>query len=446
MSVNLIKQLNRLPEEVLGRIELIGGVASELKYHAYVVGGFVRDLLLGVADFDLDVVIEGDGIIFAEELAKKMGAEHPVTHKRFGTATVHSADKSEDSGAASDSRSYKKIKIDIATARYEIYESPGSLPKVTYGTIKDDLSRRDFSINALAFGLTREFGQALDFFNGLEDLKEEKIRVLHDLSFIDDPTRILRAIRFEQRYGFHIEPRTLKLIKEATGAGALPRVQKHRLRDEIILFLKEEAVFKCLKRINLLCGFDFIHPKVKLDIKKTVFLKKIEKIRSWFEDNFSRKRKIDLWLVYFMILVEDLDMASLHRMINGFAFNWSAAKRILSFKHSSRAIIEKLRKPISPSEVYRLLEPLSFEVIFLIVLKGNNPVITEAVKNFLLHYNGIRIASTGEDLKRIGIMPGPRYKDILRSVLYAKLDHKLKTKEEELDYLKDKLLKGRDEK
>ena len=187
----------RLPKHILKILAQAGQVAAELGFQAYVVGGFVRDLLLRQENLDIDMVIEGDAIAFARIFAARYGARSRDFQK-FKTAVIIFPDG---------------FKIDVATARTEYYESPGALPIVEYSSIKMDLYRRDFTINTLAVNLNPgEFGTLLDFFGAQRDLKERRISVLHNLSFVEDPTRVFRAIRFEQRFGFSISKLTTNLI------------------------------------------------------------------------------------------------------------------------------------------------------------------------------------------------------------------------------------------
>lgn len=423
---NLSKKLNKQPKEVVGRIRLIAQLAQELKYPVYVVGGFVRDIILGLKDFDVDIVVEGDGIHFSKELHIMLKGSAFIKHRQFGTATLVTEDKT---------------KIDIATARKEIYEHPACLPKVTSGTIRDDLARRDFSINTMALDISYDrFGELVDFFNGREDIKKKVIRALHRRSFIDDPTRILRAIRFEQRFNFRIEPRTLALIREAVNLHMLEKVHDHRLRDELILTLKEPAAINCIKRINALCGFTFIHNDLHITHKTIASLERIKKLHIWFEKNFSHRRKIELWVLYLAVLLEGLDARELQIILSEFAFRKGEVKIILSFKAHYERIVSRLKSASSASHIYRILEGLSYETILLILLKTNAKSAQEKIIDFLRLYSASRIFISGHELKALGITPGPRFKEILKELLYAKLDGKFKTKDEELRYLQDKIL------
>ena len=179
-------------------------------FHAHLVGGFVRDLLLRIDNFDIDIVIEGDGIRFAKELARRFGARTRV-HKEFGTAKVLFPGG---------------FKVDVASARLEYYRAPAALPIVEHSSLKLDLYRRDFTINTLAISLnTNTFGELIDFFGAQRDIKEKSIRVLHSLSFVEDPTRVFRAVRFEQRFRFHIGKFTVNLIKNAVKMSFLAKIK-----------------------------------------------------------------------------------------------------------------------------------------------------------------------------------------------------------------------------
>ena len=242
-------------------IETVGKIADKLKVRAYIVGGPVRDKLLGIKDYDMDFVVEGDGIKFAGALNKALKGKL-TTYRAFGTATIifNGVGKYKNTFLTTENRieviakrfSCKK-RIDIVTARKESYKYPAAYPTVRPGTIKDDLSRRDFTINAMAMVINKKgFGGLVDFYGGEKDLKKGMIRVLHDKSFMDDPTRIFRAVRFSVRFGFKIEPHTKKLMKEAVLDGFLGEVNAGRIRKEIELFLKEKNPGKCLKEFSKL--------------------------------------------------------------------------------------------------------------------------------------------------------------------------------------------------
>jgi len=414
--------LNNLSEELQELIHLASDIANKNNIPAYLVGGFVRDLILGVKNLDLDIVVEGDGIKFAEGLSEKLGAGL-IRHRRFGTATVILK---------------KHLKVDIATTRQEYYPEAAHLPEVTCGVLKDDLMRRDFTINAMAISINRQgFGRFIDCFGGRQDLADKKIRVLHNLSFVDDPTRILRAIRFEQRYNFKIEPKTLKLLREANELKMLERVQPQRLRDELILILKEGYPLKPLNRIKELIKFNFINSGLSLSKKNLVFLKSVESQINWFKRKYPNRRQLDTWLIYLIGLIGPLNINNIKLICKKFAFRRGEEKRILAYKKLKPQFIKELsRDKIKASRVFSLLEPLSYEVIILIKAKFKNKNLEKYTKDFFEIYNGTHLYISGADLHKLGLAPGPYYQKIFHRVLNARLDGLVKTKKEELELIK----------
>ncbi len=399
---------------------------------AYLVGGFLRDLILGVRNFDLDIAVEGNGIIFAQTLAKKLKSGLR-THERFGTATLILDGF---------------LKVDIATTRKEKYPSCACLPQVSCGPLKDDLMRRDFTINAMAANIVDTGEQKLiDPFGGKDDLLAGRIRILHDLSFKDDPTRILRAIRFEQRFNFKIEPKTLFLLKAAIKNGLLNRVSPHRIRDEFILMLKEPDFLKQIKRINNLCSLSFISNKLK--VKKSTYdlFKSADKEIFWFNKNFPTHRQLDTWLIYFVALLVPLDLKEIRNITFRLGLRKGEEKIIISYRRLNRKLIQFLsKKSILPAQIFSKLEPLSYETIVLLRSSSQNKYLKDHISNFLRIYNGMRLYVSGKDLAALGVLPGPGYQKIFAKVLEAKLNGKIKGRRQELvlirELIKTKNLKG----
>ena len=249
-QINLAEKIEKsLPVELAALVKNAVAVADNQNQPLYLVGGIVRDLLLGQANraFDLDIVVEGDAVRLAGEFAEKVKGRL-IVHLMFNTAKIESG----------------KWTIDIAMARTETYAMPGALPVVTSGTLKTDLFRRDFTINAMAISLNPDnYGELIDLYGGLKDLNSKSIRVLHDKSFIDDATRIWRAVRYEQRLGFHIEPETLSLLKR--DIPLMKTVGGYRLRREMELVLKEKEPEKALLRADELGVLNALHPSLKVD-------------------------------------------------------------------------------------------------------------------------------------------------------------------------------------
>jgi len=233
---NISEGLNeKLSPALQGVLRDAGNLAGEIGFKAYVVGGMVRDLLLGLQTIDVDIVVEGQGIHFARSLADRLHAKVRC-HERFGTATLTLPDR---------------LRVDIATARTEFYERPAALPRVTPGSIRDDMFRRDFTINTLAASLLpREFGCVLDDFGGVRDLRERHIRALHERSFIDDPTRIFRAVRFEKRLDFRIVRSTEQWIVDALSRSHLEELEDYRIAAELRLILEEPDPAGPLRRLS----------------------------------------------------------------------------------------------------------------------------------------------------------------------------------------------------
>ena len=379
---------------------------------------------MGIPNFDVDIVVEGDGLNFASKFAKKINAIL-ITHPRFQTATLITPNE---------------IKIDIATARSEVYPHPASLPVVQSGTIIQDLARRDFTVNALAINLLPEnFGHLVDFYSGKKDIARKVIRILHDLSFIDDPTRIIRAVRFEQRLNFRIQSHTLKLIKQAKKLGMLNKVSPHRLRDEIILMLKEPIALKCIQRLNKLVGFNFIHPEIRINKTRLAFLNAINKQVHWFNNEFSDGRALDVWLMYFTGILSNFKKSKVNKICRILGLRKDEERRIITFKDLPEAKISKLsRKDILPNQIYQILAPLSFEVILLLRAQYNNKLLHRHIEDFFKYYNSIKPYLSGEDLKQAGLNPSPYYKKVFRQLLDLQLNGKIKSKQEAVSWVKKK--------
>ncbi|MGE5197593.1 MAG: CCA tRNA nucleotidyltransferase [Deltaproteobacteria bacterium] len=415
--------LKKLPGELKSLVRLAEDISCRSNVPVYVVGGVVRDLMLGVENLDLDIVAEGDAIKLAQDFALELKGCRIIRHGRFGTATVTTE---------------KGLKVDFATARQETYPEPASLPVVRQGVLKDDLARRDFTINAMAIALScGESGRLIDLFGGKDDLAGRRIRVLHGLSFIDDPTRILRAIRFEQRYGFRIERATLKYLKDTVRSGYLGLVQPHRLRDELVLILKEKKPMKPIKRIGRLLGFRFLSPGLKVSAGTLRLARAIENQVRWFEKTHFSRRKLDTWVLYFMALLDPVSKTKVRRICARFAFRKGEEKRLLEYKNIGVGFIRELkRENLKPAKVFKLLEPLSYETILMLKAKHNHRFFQGNIVNFLKNYNGMRIHTSGKDLQRMGLVPGPHYSRIMKKVLDARLEGQVKTKEDEIAFIK----------
>jgi tRNA nucleotidyltransferase (CCA-adding enzyme) len=414
----------RLPPEVLRLLKNIGRKAYELGDQAYAVGGFVRDLLLRNENYDIDVVVEGDGIRLARALAREGMGELRV-HQRFGTATLDLADR---------------YRLDLATARLEYYDHPAALPRVEHSSIKLDLYRRDFTVNALAVHLHPDhFGELIDFFGGQKDLKERVIRVLHNLSFVEDPTRVFRALRFEQRIGFQIARQTHMLMENAVRMELFGRLSGRRLFRELVLCLSEERPLAVLRRLGDFGLMTFFHPGLKIDRPLEARLARLEGIISWYRLLFTGE-KFDPWTVNFLGLVEGMTEKEVEGLLNRFSLQEKFRAVFLQRRRMAVQVAQRLSSQPFPgrSEVYFLLNPLPTDFLLYVMGRTDAEGAKKAVSLYFTNLKKVRISLGGQDLKRMGFAPGPIYKEILQTVLRAKLEGKLVSRQDELNFVSKK--------
>lgn len=412
----------RLPSHLYEFLKMAGETADELKFGVYLVGGCVRDMLRGEENLDIDIVVEGDGIAFAKKLGGKMDAKI-TTHQRFGTAQVIKDD----------------FKLDVATARTEYYEFPAALPRVEVSSIKKDLYRRDFTINTLAVKLNKkDFGLLIDFFGGQRDLKDKVIRVLHNLSFIEDPTRAFRAIRFSERFGFKLTKHTENLIKSAIRMNIFEKLSGTRLYDELMLTFNETNPIKALKRLGDYELLKVIHPKLSFSPDLESLLQSVHDTITWFELLFLNE-KYDKGMLYIMALLYKLNKEEREFALNRLSVTSRLKDKILKGLHTAQDILRQL-KPGNPVEVYHLLINRDIEfILFGMALTQDNER-KKAISQFLLELRNVKPLLKGSDLKNLGIPPGPAYSGILRKILDEKLMKRLHTKEEEIRFVKKRCM------
>lgn len=401
-----------------------GRLAEQFGFKAYAVGGFVRDLLMRHPNLDIDIVVEGDGIKFARAFAE----EHRIRarcHKKFNTAVLVFPEE---------------LRVDVATARFEYYRYPAALPIVQFGSLKMDLYRRDFTINTLAISLNpKEFGQLIDFFGGQRDLKEKAIRVLHSLSFVEDPTRILRAIRFEQRFGFRIGKQTANLMRNAVRLGLIQKLGGHRFFHEIQHILMEDNPLPAIQRMAE-CGIlPVLAAKMRLDHKIEELFQRLHDVISWYRLSFLDEPLVRWW-VYFLGLLSCLWPKDLEEAWTRLEIPAAERDRIVwTYHHSEEFLQWFLRLPDhSPSDIYRALQPFSPEELLFIMAKTQREEIRRAISHYLHRYRHVQTELQGRDLKALGIPPGPVYREILDKLLDARLDGKVKNRQEELALVHEK--------
>ncbi|MFH1846246.1 MAG: CBS domain-containing protein [Candidatus Omnitrophota bacterium] len=433
---NVVQRIEKLlPLQMRTLIKSIGEEGDRLGINVFLVGGFARDLMLNRKNFDLDIVVEGDAIKFGKILADKLGGAL-VTHKKFGTAAV----VTEWPKWLRSLRDHdRKFKLDVATARSEVYKKPAALPTVKFGSLREDLYRRDFTINAMAVSINKKtFGLFIDFFGGIEDLEDGIIRSLHDNSFIDDPTRIFRAVRFEQRFGFKIEKHTEYLIQHAISREMFKRTENQRIRDELILMLKEPDPEKAVLRMRELHELRFIHSKIvlKKSIKNT--FREIKKCIRWYNDTVKNVSEINVWIVNFMVMLDSLTFEEVRDLTQKFVFTRSERERIFFYKRYSDLIIKKLAafKKMRASRIYAIMENVPYEVMLCVMAKTRSLRVKRRIKNYLVKYSKVVLSVKGDDIKKEGVLPGPKYSEVLKKILFAKLDRRVTNSREEILYMR----------
>lgn len=410
----------RLPFSLVQNLRQIGEIAEDIGYGAYVVGGFVRDLFLYRSDEDLDIVIEGDGIDFARKYAELVDARIH-THEKFGTAVIIFPDG---------------FKIDVASARLEYYKFPAALPVVEMSSIKLDLYRRDFTINTLAIQLNPDkFGTLIDFFAARKDIKEKIIRVLHNLSFVEDPTRVFRAIRFEQRFGFTIGKLTVGLITNAINQDFFRGLSGKRVFSELRLILEEENPVATITRLNDFDLLKVIHPSIKQDKFFIAMLNSIKKVLSW-HDLLFLEESYKKWVVYFLALIHQCDSNRSHDICDRFELAPDACKIFCVERFDADQCVFWLEKnlPQPDSVLYRRLTGFKTELILYMMAATRQQKVKKAISHYFTNLRRVAIALKGRHLKKLGLVPGPIYREVLQAVLDAKLDGRLKTKNDEIDY------------
>ncbi len=419
---NLMRE--RLPGSVLLLLEKVGQTAEKAGMKAFVVGGFVRDLLLREENFDVDIVIEGNAVELSHKLSEEIDCR-VRSHSKFGTAVVIFPDG---------------FKMDFATARVEYYKEPASLPVVEYSSIKHDLYRRDFTINSLAISINpSHFGEVIDFFGGQRDLKDGIVRVLHNLSFVEDPTRILRAIRFEKRFSFKIGKQTLLLIKNAIKLGLLEKLPGTRVYADLELILKEEKVIEIIEEMGRLKIGSAIHKKMRFDGESIALFREMREVCVWFNLLYLETR-YEIWICYLLVLFDPL----LKEEALSLARSKGIRKRVLDIlritKEEAEKVIYRLltTRIISKKLIFDLLSPLPVETILYIMAKAKSEDIRRYISLYFTRLKNIEISVSGHDLIALGLKPGPSFKKIFNDVHEKKLAGELTTHAQEIEYVKSR--------
>jgi tRNA nucleotidyltransferase (CCA-adding enzyme) len=428
-----------LPPARLGLLKCVAAEAEARKDALYIVGGFVRDLILGEPSVDYDLVVEGDAIGLAHALAEKFGGR-VSSHRRFGTAkwSIQVDHKQLNERLELEHGEAEELPntLDFVTARTEFYPHPTALPSVRSGSIKLDLHRRDFTINTLALRLDGpHYGQLLDHWGGGRDLREGKIRVLHSLSFMDDPTRMLRAVRLEQRLGFTIEERTRELLGDALPL--LDRVSGDRIRSEIDLIFEETKVLAIMRRLHELGLFESIHPAIQWG---SAIEKRFERVLSFTPDErWKLDRSPDQAYLLYATWMADLEPEQTMRIAERLSFPGTLREDIIAVSHLIR-IFADLGDPAPASQFVNLFEAYPERVLVAAWLSLEElQVVSKAIEDYLATWRFVSPTIDGEALRARGLEPGPRYTQILHALRDAWLDGKIHSQQEESSLLESML-------
>ncbi len=417
---NLLK--TRLNQRIRTLLSDIGSAGDTLGVEIFVVGGFVRDLMLERPIEDVDVVVEGDGIAFARYFAS-MHHCRLHQHRKFNTAVIIFEDG---------------FKIDVASARLEYYATPAALPVVENSSIKMDLARRDFTINTLAISLNAEsFGTLIDYFGGVRDIKDKIIRIIHNLSFIEDPTRIFRAIKFSNRFGFRVGKVTANLIKNALNVGAVKHLSGLRVLSELKQIFSEDNP---LPALQTMADYDIdkvIHHDLKLTDTTRALFKSVGKTLAW-HDLLYEDDAYPRWSVYFMAWLHGYSFTVSTQIADRLMFPIKERELLLDqrIKAAQRIRLIEKKYPVSNQQMYRWLIHFKTECLLFMLALTKKESVRKAISHFYTHQRKTQPLIGGKDLKSVGIKPGPIYSTILNKIIDEKLDGKLNTMEEEIEFAK----------
>ena len=413
MEKNLAAQLgNRLSPQSLSLIRITGTLAAELRFGLYLVGGVVRDILLGRDNLDLDLVVEGDAPELARSLAERISAK-VLVHRRFRTANLQ----------------YEGLSIDLTTARSEAYAHPGALPTVCPGSIRDDLLRRDFTINAMAIHLDPEnFGDLVDPFSGEADLRQKLIRILHQKSFVDDATRMLRAIRYEQRFGFQLEKSTELLLRQ--NLSMLGTISGDRIRHELELILKEYRPEDPLERAAELGLLQRVHPSLKGN--------------GWLRNKYQQARLVSTppLTLHFALLTYRFSNEEIEDFIARLRIPGKTASVIRDTSRLKEKLPSLGVSELLPSSIYHLLQGYSPTSVLACAIASDPVIVRQRLHLYLNKLRYVKTSLDGEALQQMGMRPGPHLGEMLRTLHEARLDGRVKAKEEEIQFVRLRPAKG----
>ena len=416
-EMSLADRLGRLGlDDLLAEVQAVAAAYRG----AYLVGGAVRDLLLGEPVSDIDIAVEGDGIEFARELAARLGGRVRA-HQKFQTAVVVVERAGGVAGAT--------LRVDVASTRTEFYDYPAALPKVEHATIRGDLARRDFSINAMAVSLNpRDFGGLLDYFGGLDDLRHKRIRVLHNLSFIEDPTRIFRAVRYEDRYGFRMDRHTLALARACSEMDLIGDLSSARLRDELVLLLDEPRISFTLRRLKELGLQHALHPRLALDESSEELIAAIDDLLR----DCDLAREVPAWRARLVVTLRELEPEELAEWVERMKFRRRDGRVLVRSWLLGTRLERRLQRDLSEADLYEIAHGEPLEALLVAMVVSSAPQVRERLTRFIGHTRRVRLAVSGRDLMEMGYRQSADLGAGLHELLRLKLDGVVSGRRQEL--------------
>jgi tRNA nucleotidyltransferase (CCA-adding enzyme) len=405
-TVSLTGELARLGE-LAPVFEAVAAVSEDFD-GVYLVGGTVRDILLGERNFDVDIAVEGDAIALAQALADVLGGRVRA-HRKFGTAVVIYGDDR---------------RVDVVTARTEFYDEPAALPRVEHASIREDLFRRDFTLNAMAASLKGDdFGRLVDPFGGRRDLEAGTLRVLHNLSFIDDPTRIFRAIRYENRYGFRMDEHTQRLARGCIEMGLVGDLSSARLRDELLALLEEGRLDHSILRLRDLGVDAAIHPHLAADEEAVSLLRRLAELKARYELD------VPDWRFGLSVLARRMPPDEVYGWLARLKVRRRDAELVASAVTVAPRLVERLESSeASPADVVALADPYAPDApLFALATED-----LEALHDYFRRLRDVRLEVSGSDLAELGLGESPRVGEVLAELRRLKLNGLLDGRESEL--------------
>jgi tRNA nucleotidyltransferase (CCA-adding enzyme) len=422
-----------------GRLFRACAALSEDFAGVYLVGGFVRDLLLEQPNVDVDIAVEGDGIAFATRLAAELGGR-VRPHRKFKTAVVLLPPEILGEAPAWLRTSGEPFHVDVATTRTEFYDYPAALPRVEHASIRQDLFRRDFTINAMAISLGgRDLGTVIDFFGGYRDLRDGVVRVLHNLSFIEDPTRIFRAVRYENRYGFRMDEQTRAFAKSCVDMHLVGDLSSVRLRDELVALLGETDVEWTLSRLYELGVAKEVHPKLATGIKTAALVKRLDELVS----RLGLTAEVVPWRLRLAAITRNMTHDELFVWLERLKLKRADSEVVRAAVVVGPLLASRLGKTeMSDWEIFRTLRATPVEAI-VFALAGLEPGPAESrLKRYLSDIRHRTLSVTGADLLALGMKKGPAVGRLLERLREMRVEGIIKGREAELEYARRLLEKS----